>query len=127
MPSQGNVLGEAFAYDYYEKGPALDLHEIRVEGPLRLVDGPKDKQVKTRQRRLFGVRNEELSKEESVTKLLEDLLPKLFRKPVESHTIDAYLKMATEHWSKGHSYESGLHLLIRSILISPTISVSFLR
>ena len=34
---QGNVLGEAFVYDYYEKGPALDLHEVRVEGPLRLV------------------------------------------------------------------------------------------
>jgi hypothetical protein len=38
--SQGNVLGEAFAYDYFEKGPALDLHEVRVEGPLWLM-GPK--------------------------------------------------------------------------------------
>jgi hypothetical protein len=117
--SQGNVLGEAFAYDYYEKGPALDLHEIRVEGPLRSVDGPKDKEVKERQRLLFGGPNEAPSKEEPITKLLENFLPKLFRKPVESRTIDVYLKMATEHWSKGHSYESGLHLLIRSILISP--------
>jgi hypothetical protein len=117
--SQGNVLGEAFAYDYYEKGPALDLHEIRVEGPLRSVDGPKDKKIKDRARRLFGGPNEALSKEENVTKLLEDLLPKIFRKPVKSRTIDVYLRMATEHWSKGHSYESGLHLLIRSILISP--------
>ncbi|PHR95465.1 MAG: hypothetical protein COA78_30125 [Blastopirellula sp.] len=117
--SQGNVLGEAFAYDYFEKGPALDLHEIRVEGPLQMVDGPKDKNVKDRARRLFGGRNKALSKEESITMLLEDLLPKIFRKPVESRTINAYLKMATEHWSKGHSYEAGLHLLIRSILISP--------
>jgi hypothetical protein len=117
--SQGNVLGEAFAYDYFEKGPALDLHEVRVEGPLRSVDGPKDKEVKKRQRRLFGRPNEALSKEENVTKLLEDLLPRIFRKPVKSRTIDVYLKMVTEHWSKGHSYESGLHLLIRSILISP--------
>jgi hypothetical protein len=117
--SQGNVLGEAFAYDYYEKGPALDLHEVRVEGPLRSVDGPKDKKVKDRARRLFGGPNEALSKEENVTKLLEDLLPKIFRKPVKSRTIDVYLKMVTEHWSKGHSYESGLHLLIRSALISP--------
>ena len=117
--SQGNVLGEAFAYDYYEKGPALDLHEIRIEGPLRSVDGPKDKKVKDRARLLFGGPNEAPSKEERITKLLENLLPKLFRKPVESRTIDVYLKMAAEHWSKGHSYESGLHLLIRSILISP--------
>ena len=115
--SQGNVLGEAFAYDYFEKGPALDLHEIRVEGPLQMVDGPKDKEVKDRARRLFGDRNEALSKEESITELLEDLLPKIFRKPVESRTINAFLEMATEHWSQGHSYESGLHLLIRSILI----------
>ena len=116
---QGNVLGEAFVYDYYEKGPALDLHEVRVEGPLRLVDGPKDKTVKDKARRLFGARDEALSKEESITKLLEDLLPKTFRKPVEKRTINVYLKMATEHWSQGHSYESGLHLVIRSILISP--------
>ena len=117
--SQGNVLGEAFAYDYYEKGPALDLHEIRVEGPLRSVDGPKDKAVKKRQQLLFGGPNEALSKEEKITNLLNDLLPRVFRKPVESSTINAYLKMVTAHWSKGHSYESGLHLLIRSILISP--------
>lgn len=117
--SQGNVLGEAFAYDYFEKGPALDLHEIRVEGPLRSVDGPQDEEVKKRQRRLFDVPNEALSKEGNVAKLLEDLLPKIFRKPVKSRTIDVYLKMVTEHWSKGYSYESGLHLLIRSILISP--------
>jgi hypothetical protein len=117
--SQGNVLGEAFAYDYYEKGPALDLHEIRVEGPLRSVDGPKDKKVQKRQQSLFGRPNEALSKEEKITNLLNDLLPRVFRKPVESSTINAYLKMVTAHWSKGHSYESGLHLLIRSILISP--------
>jgi hypothetical protein len=117
--SQGNVLGEAFAYDYYEKGPALDLHEIRVEGPLRSVDGPQDKAVKKRQQLLFGGPNEALSKEENITNLLNDLLPRVFRKPVESSTINAYLKMVTAHWSKGHSYESGLHLLIRSILISP--------
>jgi hypothetical protein len=116
---QDRVLGEAFAYDYFEKGPALDLHEIRVEGPLRSVDGPKDKEIKKRQRLLFGGPNEALSREEKVTKILEDLLPRIFRKPVKSRTIDIYLKMATEHWAKGHSYESGLHLLIRSILISP--------
>jgi len=117
--SQGNVLGEAFAYDYFEKGPALDLHEIRVEGPFKIVDSPSDKKVKARALRLFGGRDEALSMEENITKLLEDLLPGIFRKPVESRTINAYLEMATEHWAQGHSYESGLHLLIRSILISP--------
>jgi len=116
---QGNVLGEAFVYDYFEKGPALDLHGFSVEGPLRLADGPKDKAIKERQRRLFGVRNKEQSKEESASDILKQLLPKLFRRPVESDTIDAYLQIATEHWAKGHSYEDGLHLLIRSILMSP--------
>ncbi|MBT3481866.1 MAG: DUF1588 domain-containing protein [Opitutales bacterium] len=116
---QGNVLGEAFVYDYFEKGPALDLHGFSVEGPLRLVDGPKDKAIKDRQQRLFGVRNRGQTKEKNASDILEKLLPKLFRRPVESHTIDAYLQIATEHWAKGHSYEDGLHLLVRSILMSP--------
>ena len=34
-------------------------------------------------------------------------------------TIESYLTIATQHWNAGHTYEEGMHLLFRNILVSP--------
>ncbi|MFT5128831.1 MAG: hypothetical protein ACI8W8_002450, partial [Rhodothermales bacterium] len=34
-------------------------------------------------------------------------------------TIDSFLSIAVQHWEAGHSFEEGMHLLLRNILISP--------
>ncbi|MFN9457966.1 MAG: DUF1587 domain-containing protein, partial [Acidobacteriota bacterium] len=42
-----------------------------------------------------------------------------FRRPVDDATRETFLNIATRHWQQGHSFEEGMHLLLRSILISP--------
>lgn len=113
------TIADSLCHYYFEYGPSLEVHSLEIEGPFKLVDGPKD-QLRRRQREQFaGRRNGEVSDEEFARQMLEKTLPKAFRRPVESAVVDRYLAIAEEHWQAGHSFDEGMHLLIRNILISP--------
>ena len=90
-----------------------------MEGPLKLVDDPQEIRRKEIRSQLVGPRQPGQSDEAHGRQILTRLLPQAFRRPVDDQTIDAYLAIAQEHWADGFSFESGVHLLIRNILISP--------
>jgi mono/diheme cytochrome c family protein len=112
-------LADALCHYYFENGPALQLHSVTVEGPLEVVAGPGDKRRAQRQSQLAGIRGEGMSDEAYARQMLSRFLPRAFRRPVDAATVDSYLAIAREHWAAGHSLDEGLHLLLRSILVSP--------
>lgn len=114
-----NNLHDTLAQEYFDEGPSLQIHDLVVEGPLRAVEGPKDKQRKLTQQSLAGTAPGTVAQEEYARRLVDRFLPQAFRRPVDAPTRDAFLKIATEHWRQGHSFDEGMHLLLRSILISP--------
>jgi hypothetical protein len=112
-------LGDTLAHEYFENGPSLQIHGLTVEGPLAIVDGPKDIRRHERQLSLAGVEKDAVSKEEYGRRALANLLPRAFRRPVDEATLNGYLKIATDHWAEGHTLDEGMHLLLRSVLMSP--------
>lgn len=112
-------IADSLCHYYFEYGPSLEVHSLEIEGPLKLVDGPKDRLRKRQHEQLAGLRKEGMSDEEFARQMLEITLPKAFRRPVEDAIVDRYLAIAKEHWDAGHSFDEGMHLLIRNILISP--------
>ena len=72
-----------------------------------------------RQLKITGTRDEGQSQEEFARSMLAGFLPRAFRRPVSEETIESYLTIATQHWNAGHTYEEGMHLLFRNILVSP--------
>jgi hypothetical protein len=112
-------LADALCHHYFENGPSLEIHGLSVEGPLAIVEGPKDKRRAALRLQLAGVEKGALSDEEYARRLLRNLLPRAFRRPVEEETVEGFMGIAQEHWAAGHSFEEGMHLLIRNILISP--------
>ncbi len=112
-------LADCLCHYYFENGPSLEIHSVTIDGPLTFVDGPKDIRRAKLQQQFAGLRKESLSNEAFARRMLENSLPKAFRRPVADETVDRYLVIATEHWSTGHSFDEGMHLLIRNILISP--------
>lgn len=120
-------LGDTLAHEYHDNGPALQLHDLKVEGPLKTVDGPKDIQRKEMRFALAGVNPEDVPREEYARRMLSKSLPRAFRRPVEEETIDGYMEMAREHWAQGHTLDEGVHLLLRNILISPRFLYRGLR
>ena len=112
-------IHDTAAFDYHENGPALELHKVSMEGPYKIIEGPKDRERKRQQKHFTGSLKADASNVEKAEVVLKYFLPKAFRRPVDQKTVDIYLKIVKQHWKKGHSFEDGMHLLIQSVLISP--------
>ena len=111
-------LSDAICHYYHENGPALQLHKVTMEGPLKLVDSPKDKERYAKRKRVFGNAPEEKT-EEYLRAALNQFLPRAFRGPVAPETVDRYVRIGTSHWKEGRSFDEGMHLVLRKILVSP--------
>lgn len=112
-------IADCLCYYYHTRGPALEIHNLTIEGPSKTVESPTDRKRKERQLRITGSIQDGQSREDFVRNMLVKFLPRAFRKSVSDETIESYLAIATRHWDQGHTYEEGMHLLFRNILISP--------
>lgn len=112
-------LADALCHFYHERGPALEIHEVIIEGPSKLIQSPADLARKSLRERLTGPRQEGQSNEAFARAMLSQFLPRAFRRPVDEPTLTTYLTLVKRHWDDGHSLDEGLHLLLRHILISP--------
>ncbi len=113
------TIADCLCYFYHTHGPALEIHNLTIEGPSKLVKSPVDLKRQERQLKITGTRDEGQSQEEFARSMLAGFLPRAFRRPVSEETIESYLTIATQHWNAGHTYEEGMHLLFRNILVSP--------
>ena len=113
------TIADCLCYYYFENGPALQIHRLAVEGPLAVVEGPKDKKRKQLRTRLTGARRAGQSDDDYAREIIERLLPRAFRRPVDDRTVESYLQLVKAHWDEGRSFDEGMHLLIRNVLISP--------
>jgi mono/diheme cytochrome c family protein len=112
-------LADALCHFYHERGPALEIHSVEIAGPTKLVESPADRARKQARQRLFGTPPAEALPEQIVREWLERFLPAAFRRPVEPETVNEYVAIATQHWEAGHSFDEGLHLVLRNVLVSP--------
>jgi hypothetical protein len=112
-------LADTLTYFYHDNGPSLQLHGVTVEGPFELVEGSRDLQRRKWREWSFGIRNSGESDEAYATRGLKIFLPRLFRRPVDDATRNAFLDIAREHWAAGHRFEEGMHLVVRNALVSP--------
>ncbi|MGI9442423.1 MAG: DUF1588 domain-containing protein [Rubripirellula sp.] len=113
------TIADCLCYFYHTDGPALEIHNLTIEGPSKLVKSPVDLKRQERQLKITGSRDQGQSQEEFARSMLAGFLPRAFRRPVSEETIESYLTIATQHWNTGHTYEEGMHLLFRNILVSP--------
>lgn len=112
-------LADVLCHYYFTNGPAMEFHEATIEGPLKIVDGPREMLAKKLQQRFTGTRKPGQSDEAFTRDILERFLPQAFRRPVDQQSIESYLGIAQRHWAAGNSFDEAMHLLIRNILISP--------
>ena len=112
-------LADALCHFYHERGPALELHYLTIEGPSKLVPSPADLTRAALREKITGPRQEGQSNEDFARSMLQSFLPRAFRRPVDDQTVETYLTLAKRHWDAGHTLDEGLHLLLRNVLISP--------
>ena len=112
-------LADVLCHYYFTNGPAMEFHEATIEGPLKSVDGPREMLANKLQQRFTGTRKPGQSDEAFTRDVLERFLPQAFRRPVDQQTVDSYLAIAKQRWAEGGDFDAAMHLLIRTILISP--------
>ncbi len=112
-------LADTLTYRYHENGPALQIHRLSVEGPFEQVEGPRDRQRREWREWNFLVRKPGESDADYANRALGSFLPRLFRRPVDAETRATFLAVAQQHWDADHRFEDGMHLLLRTALLSP--------
>lgn len=113
------LYAETAVFDVFENGPSLEVHCLKMEGPHKIIDGPRDKERQRIQARFLGNRPAGASDETWAREILQRILTAAFRRPVDGTTLGVFLRIVLGHQAEGHSFEDGLHLAIRNALISP--------
>lgn len=112
VASNPNLYGETVVFDAFENGPALAVHGVTVEGPLRITSGPRDREQSRLNKRFEGVG-------QSPSETIERFLAKAFRRPVDEETRRSFLTIYEKSIASGQTHDQAMHLVIRSALISP--------
>jgi len=112
-------IADALCHFYHQRGPALEIHRVVVEGPSKTIESPRDKARAAARRAIVGNRKDGQTDLDVARGMLASFLPRAFRRPVGDATLESFLAIATRHWDEGHSFDDGMHLLLRSVLVSP--------
>jgi hypothetical protein len=106
LPGFRILLGERFM----DCGPALDVHRMRVVGPIGPLESVR-RWLPPQGRR---------SNREYAEDVLRPLLRRAFRRDVDEQVLARHLDLALEHAAEAGTIQHGLHLALRAILCSPS-------
>ena len=111
---------ETVSYQHFEEGPGIDIHRATIEGPLRLVEDADEKRRQRVRGELLGERDGR-DDEAWGRDILQRLLTRVYRRPVpaDDPAIDAWWQLTASHMAEGNDFEAGIHLALRTALISP--------
>lgn len=112
-------LADCMCHYYFNHGPSLEIHRVKISGPSKVVESPTLRRARLTRARLFGEPREGQSFEDCARAGLPKFLQQVFRRPVDDETVESYVELAKGIWDNGGTWEEGVHLLIRNVLISP--------
>ncbi|MCC9601909.1 DUF1592 domain-containing protein [Stieleria sp. JC731] len=92
--------------------PGIEIGDIIIEGPLE----PWPPVSRTK---LLGEIDVTSANQVDAQKVLQRLLPKAFRRPINDDDITSYLKLYQSSVSAGQSFESAIRVAIKAVLCSP--------
>lgn len=107
--------------ELYRFGPAVDVVDLSVEGPLRLVEDQEMRERKDRTARFLGTRTPQAGDSDHAREILARFLPRAFRRPVSRERLESYAGLVETHLESAADarLEDALHLAVRRALVSP--------
>jgi hypothetical protein len=102
-------------------GPTLDVLNVRIEGPIELVEDEESRIRRERTETFLGSRAPGLSDSGFIESVLAGILPRLFRRTVTEAELASYSQFSLDLMDRepGSRVEDGLHLALRRALVSP--------
>ena len=118
MSRDKRSIAETLSYKLFEEGPALEILNVAVKGPLTLEYGQEDHYWKERTEKLLGKTKGD-SESARVRAFLKSFLTTAFRRPAGKSDIEEYRQLIFDEKIARGRIEDGYHLAIRSVLTSP--------
>jgi hypothetical protein len=113
---------KAYAHEQMHRfGPALDILEVAVNGPNRVVISQTMRDRLARSKAFLGRQASESTDILFVERFLRDFLSRAFRRPVSDDQLGGYMELVCTHRDEfpEKRIEDALHLAIRKALLSP--------
>lgn len=110
--------GETLVYKYFEQGPNVGIHQVKVYGPISLIEDPELVRQEKVLERFLG--KYKMTMGEDLENFLGSYLSKVFRRPATVNEIAKYAGFVKQELDAGRRIEDGLHLAVRASLISPS-------
>ncbi|MEC9095401.1 MAG: DUF1592 domain-containing protein, partial [Planctomycetota bacterium] len=116
--------GETMVFQFYEEGPALELHAVTIEGPLEIIPTPNQLAQRNRTTEFLGKLaepgiNDTAGFDEMLTEFYDDYLSALFRRPATKQDISYFTNLTSREIDKTGDVLKGIHLGVRTSLMSP--------
>ena len=118
MARQPVNLIETMCCYLFDKGPGLDVHQMTITGPIRLIKGVEEIEQQRITTRFLGDRNGR-SDSDYAESILRPLVDKAFRHPATKLQLEKYTSIALEHVADGHRFEDGIHLTCAPCSVHP--------
>ena len=106
-------------HQLFEEGPALEIHSLEIVGPAHAVVEAGENKRQELVSRFVAAAPADASPRDRVRPIMAHFLSKSFRRPATERDVKKYTSIVINHMNSGHSLEDGLHLAIRTALISP--------
>ena len=110
--------GETLVYRYFEKGPFLGINQLKINGPIETY-ADKDETLRLQRRHNLTAGLSDQSAAPEIQAFLTQFLSRTFRRPATDREVTAYTALIQQERKRTKSIDRGLHLAIRSALLSP--------
>ncbi|PHR94522.1 MAG: hypothetical protein COA78_32170 [Blastopirellula sp.] len=111
--------GETIVYKYFEEGPNIGIHQVKIDGPFQLIEDQNSVRQKHTSKKFLGKVVSEPS-DQSLEEFLTRYLTSAFRRPASKPEVAIYTALVNQQLASGYRLEDGLHLAIRTSLLSPS-------
>ena len=118
-----NWISRFVEQELFRVGPALDLTDVEIEGPLRLIEDDEARERKARTAKFLSAAPVNDTPRERAKAVLLGFLTRAFRRPVSERRLATYVELAMQE----ERLEDGLHLAVRRALVSPNFLFRGLR
>ncbi len=110
-------------------GPAVDITDLEIKGPLRLIEDDALRERKARTRQFLGNRPPGSTDRDHAEAVLRRFLGRAFRRPASEAQLRDYTDLVLWHLEENSDArpEDGLHLAVRRALVSPNFLYRGLR
>ncbi|MEM8912399.1 MAG: DUF1588 domain-containing protein [Planctomycetota bacterium] len=113
------AVGETIVYRAFDVGPWIGIHELEIDGPLDQLPERDDLKAQRLARAFLGT-DFDRGSSENVGQWMTQFVSSVFRRPARPAEVEAFVDIFDAEWASSKSTDQAMHLVIRSILMSPS-------